>query len=73
MDSNTDPAVTTDSPVVPEQDPSPQVSEPWFDSARIIDRQWVEFKVTTSLGERISYHIPRKTIFEPADQQPTRS
>ncbi|HEX3588186.1 MAG TPA: hypothetical protein VHV74_01045 [Pseudonocardiaceae bacterium] len=42
--------------------------EPWFDDARVVDREWVEYSVTTSSGQQVRYRIPRRTLFTAIDQ-----
>jgi hypothetical protein len=33
-----------------------------FDSAKIIDSDWMHVEVTTSEGEKVHYRVPRKTL-----------
>lgn len=40
----------------------------WFNAARVVDQEWVEYSVTTSKGKQVFYRIPRRTLFATIDE-----
>jgi hypothetical protein len=53
--------------------PGTIAEEKWFDTARVLDAEWLELTVTTPAGEVVHYRIPRRTLFDDIDRMATSS
>jgi hypothetical protein len=47
--------------------PAEGEDETWFDEARVVDPEWLEFSLTTPLGNQVRYRVPQRTLFEGMD------
>ncbi|EOD63690.1 hypothetical protein [Amycolatopsis vancoresmycina] len=43
------------------------LDDQWFESARVVNDDWVEFRVEVSGGDTVLYHFPRSTLFAAID------
>jgi len=40
-----------------------KTQDQWFDTARVVDPDWVELEVTTAIGKKVQYRFPRRAYF----------
>jgi hypothetical protein len=41
----------------------------WFHDPQVVDPEWLEFSLTTPVGNQVRYRVPQRTLFEEMDQE----